>query len=108
MDSVCLRTASMEWSVPGRYGLHGELFFFLIRKEPALAPVDETFSPFCEADIRTSPFSAEVLKKCALIALHLIAQEGRGEVDGCHAPGLGDEWKVGCPKSPMWESEGEA
>ena len=23
-------------------------------------------------------------------------------------PGLGDEWKVGCPKSPMWESEGEA
>ena len=28
--------------------------------------------------------------------------------DGCHAPGLGDEWKVGCLKSPMWESEGEA
>ena len=20
----------------------------------------------------------------------------------------GDEWKMGCPKSPMWESEGEA
>ena len=22
-------------------------------------------------------------------------------------PILGDEWKMGCPKSPMWESEGE-
>ena len=38
MDSVCvcvLRTASMEWNVPGKYGPHGELFFFLIQKEPA-------------------------------------------------------------------------
>ena len=35
MDSVCLRTASMEWNVPGKYGLDGELFFFLIQKEPA-------------------------------------------------------------------------
>ena len=52
-------------------------------------------------------FSADVLKKCALIALHVIAEEGR-DGDGCHVPGLGDEWKVDCPKSPMWESEGEA
>ena len=80
------------------YGPHGELFFFLIQKEPALAPVDETFSPF---------FKAEVLKKCTLIALHAMAEEGRGGEDGCHVPGLGDEWKVGCPKSPMWESEGK-
>ena len=34
MDGVCLRTASMEWNVPGKYGPHGELFFFLIQKEP--------------------------------------------------------------------------
>ena len=27
MDSVCLRTVSMEWNVPGKYGPHGELFF---------------------------------------------------------------------------------
>ena len=27
MDTVCLRTASMEWNVPGKYGPHGELFF---------------------------------------------------------------------------------
>ena len=26
-DSVCLRTASVEWNVPGKYGPHGELFF---------------------------------------------------------------------------------
>ena len=36
MDSVCLRTASMEWNVSGKYGPHGELFFFLIQKEPAI------------------------------------------------------------------------
>ena len=27
MDSVCLRTASMEWDVPGKYEPHGELLF---------------------------------------------------------------------------------
>ena len=53
-------------------------------------------------------FSADVLKKCALIALHLIAEEGSGGEDGCHASGLGDEWEMGGPKSAMWESEGEA
>ena len=41
MDSVCLRTA-------GKYGPHGELFFFLIQKEPATEPVGETFSPFLQ------------------------------------------------------------
>ena len=45
-------------------------------------------------------FSADVLKKCALIGMHLLAEEGRGAE--------GDEWKMGCPKSPMWEGEGEA
>ena len=73
MDSVCvcLRTAFMEWHVPGKHGPHGELFFFLIQKEQAIAPNNETFSPFINADIRTPFFSADVLKKCALIALHL-------------------------------------
>ena len=70
-------------------------------------PVSETFSPFFNADIRPSLFSADVLKKCALIVLHVTAEEGR-DGDGCHVPGLGDEWKMSCPKSPMWESEGEA
>ena len=77
MDSVCLRTASVEWNVPGKYGPHGELFFFLIEKEPATMPGTETSSPFFTADIRTPFFSADVLKKCALIAMHLIGEEGK-------------------------------
>ena len=70
MDSVCLRTASMEWNVPGEYGPHGKLFFFLIRKEPPTMPDGETFSPFINAGIRTPFFSADALKKCALITSH--------------------------------------
>ena len=35
-DCVCVQgTASMVWIVPGKYGPHGELLFFLIEKEPA-------------------------------------------------------------------------
>ena len=91
-----------------RYGPHGELFFFLIQKEPATVPGSETFSLFFNADIRTLRFSANVLKKCALIALHLIAEEGRGGEDGGHAPGLVNKWKMGCPKSSVWDSDDEA
>ena len=87
MDSVCLRTASMERNVPRKYGPHGELFFFLILKEPATELVCETFSPVFNADMRTLLFSANVLKKC--VAEH-----------GFQVPGLGDEWKR--------ESEGAA
>ena len=32
-SSVRLRAASTYWNVPGKYGPHGELFFFLIKKE---------------------------------------------------------------------------
>ena len=38
--------------------------------------------------------------------MHIIAEEGEGGEDGCDAPDLRGEWKVGYPKSPMWESEG--
>ena len=38
--------------------------------------------------------------------MHLIAEGRDGK--GCRAPGLGDEWEMGCPKSPMWESGDEA
>ena len=57
MDSVCSRAASMEWNVPGKYGPHGQLFFFLIQKEPAMVSGSETFSPFINADIRASSSS---------------------------------------------------
>ena len=66
MDSVCLRKASVEWSVPGKYRPHGELFW-------AARPL--------------APSSLEI---------------------GCATPDLGDIWRFGCPKIPMWESEGEA
>ena len=33
-DTVHLRTTSTQWNVPGRYGPYGELFFFLLKKEP--------------------------------------------------------------------------
>ena len=66
MDGVCLRTASMEWTLPGKYG-QGELFFFLIQKERASMLGSETVSPFLNADIRTPLLSAspqEVLAYC--------------------------------------------
>ena len=56
---------------------HGELLFFLVQKEPATEQVSDTFNPFFNADIRTFLFSADVLKKCALFALHIIADEGK-------------------------------
>ena len=65
---------------PWKYGPHGELFFSLILKEPASMPGSETVSPFLNADIRTPFFSADVLKRCALIALHLIAEHLIGNV----------------------------
>ena len=55
MDTVCLRTASMDWNVSEKCGPHDELFFFPIQMEPATEPVGETFSPFFLADIR-NPF----------------------------------------------------
>ena len=33
-SSVRLRRVSMRWNVPGKHGPHGELFFFLLKKEP--------------------------------------------------------------------------
>ena len=35
-DSVRLRTASTHWNVPRKHGPHGELFFFLQKKEPTV------------------------------------------------------------------------
>ena len=95
MDSVCLCTASMEWNVPGKYGPHGEPFFFVIQKEPPIAPNSETFSLFINPGISFPCFSADVLKKCALIALHVMAEGGR-DWNGFQVSELGEEWKMGC------------
>ena len=99
-ESVCLRTASLEWNVPGKYGPYGELFFCLIQKEPATMPDGETLAPSSMLTSALLLFSADVLKKCAYrLALHCGRRERRRR------------WiwgETGCPKSPMWESEGEA
>ena len=42
-DSVRLRTASTQWNIPGKYGLHGD---FLIQKKPAFVPDSEAFNSF--------------------------------------------------------------
>ena len=35
-DVVGLRTTASFWNVPKKYGTHGELFFFLIKKESTI------------------------------------------------------------------------
>ena len=63
IDSLCLRTASMEWNVPGTHGPHGELLFFLIQKEPATVPGSETFSPSLMLT-SAPPFSPLMSSRC--------------------------------------------
>ena len=83
-DSVRLRTASTHWNVPGKYGPHGELFFFLIKKEQVVASSEVLPNPCV---------SAETLKACALNGLHLLATEGEDGSSGRQSPDS-------CPESP--------
>ena len=65
-NSVRLRTASTHWNVPEKHGPHGELFFFLLKKEPMVLSELVEFVP-C--------IPAEAVKACALIGLHMMAEE---------------------------------
>ena len=99
-DVVGLRTTSGVWNVPRKYGPHGELFFFLIKKEPfALTKDSGRFNP---------SVPAETHKACALIGLHLLAAGGVSGSSGSQSPDLGVVWRYGCPKSPDWDSDGES
>ena len=81
-DSVRLRTASTHWNVPGKYGPHGELFFFLMKKrEPMVLSEWVEFEP-C--------ISAETVKACALIRLHIMAEENALRSDSDSSPDVGD------------------
>ena len=96
-DSLRLRTASTHWNVPVKYGPHGEHFFFLIKKEQVVASNEVLQIPFV---------SAETLKACALIGLHLLAA-GEDGSSCSQSPDLGDMWRYGCPKSPDWDGNVE-
>ena len=79
MDTVCLRAASMVWKVPGKYG-------------PGDSAGRWDFQPFHQSWPPDSHFSADVLQKCALLALHVMAKEGR-DGDGFQVPKLGKNGK---------------
>ena len=70
-DSVRLRTTSSQWSVPGRCGPCGELFFFLLDKEP-MVPRDESAGP---------SIPVEAVTACALVGLHMMAEEDSWRLD---------------------------
>ena len=65
-DGVRLRTASTRWNVPGKYGPHGELFFFIMKKRQVVASNEVLPNPCV---------SAKTVTACALIGLHLLAAE---------------------------------
>ena len=46
-DVLKLRTTASVWNVPGKYGPHGELFFFLKKKEPFVLTKAVEFRPLC-------------------------------------------------------------
>ena len=46
-------------------------------------------------------FSAETVKACALIGLHMMAEENDRRSDRDSSSDLGEMWKYGCPKSPV-------
>ena len=95
MDSVCLRTPSMELNVPGKYGPHGELFFFLIQKTPATEQVGEIFSPFFNA---TSVHASFLLMSSRSARLSPCASGRKKKWRGMSRPWSGRRMENGLPK----------
>ena len=77
-DVVGLRATATIWNVLGKYGPHGELFFFPIKKEPVVLRERVDSGP-C--------ITAEMLKACALIGLHMMAEENASLSNGDFSPG---------------------
>ena len=102
MDTVCLRTASMEWNVPGKYGPQCELFFFLIQKEPAIAPNSETFS-LSSILASALPFSPLMSLRSARFSPCTLWRKKEEK-----SPTWRKSGKWTAQRSPKWESEGEA
>ena len=53
-------TSSSCWNVPGKYGPHGELFVFLIKKEPVALTKAVPFKPFVSAESLKADWFAPV------------------------------------------------
>ena len=71
-DSVRLRTTSAQWNVPGRCGPYGELFFFLVKKEPVVLRELVRYGP---------SIPVEAVKACALVRVHMMAEEDSWRTD---------------------------
>ena len=65
-DSVRLRTTSTQGNVPGRYRPNGELFLFLLKKEPMVLRELVRFGP---------SIPVEAAKAFALVGLRMMAEE---------------------------------
>ena len=46
------------------------------------------------------------MKACALTDLHMMAEENALRSDRDSSPDLGEMWKYGCRKSPLWRGDG--
>ena len=69
--------------------------FFLLKKEPMV--LSEL--------IESGPcIPVEALKACALIGLHIMAEENALRSDSGSSPDFGDRWRYGCPQSRVWGS----
>ena len=91
---IITRSRGKTPSVPGKCGLHGELFFFLIKKEPVASN-----------EVPSNSFvSAETLRACALMGPHVLAAEAEAGSGGGQSLDFGDMWRHGCPMSPDWTS----
>ena len=92
-DDFWLET-STNWNVPKKSGSHGELFFFLLKKEPMVLSELVEFGPST---------SAETVTACALIDLHMMASENAPRSDRDSSPDLGEMCKFGCPSGDGFE-----
>ena len=92
MDGVCLRTASVGWNVPGKYGPHGGLFFFLIQKEPASMPGKETVCLVFNVDIRTSSLLMSSRSVCLLPCASSRKKEEAGKMGVMLIQGMYVSW----------------
>ena len=71
-DVVGLRTTTGIWNVPKKYGPHGELFFFMKKKETVVLREMVDFGQ-C--------IPVEKMKACAMCVLRMMAERPSGRVE---------------------------